>query len=86
VRCLSGYRFENGIACASHCFLMRMGLRQSFGATFKYNKTYGSIGAVIVFLTWLYLTGLCLLIGGEINTEIEHAAPAGKAPGQKASL
>src|SRR5215831_11459889 len=51
-----------------------------FGA---YNKTYGSIGAVIVFLTWLYLTGLCLLVGGEINTEIEHAAPGGKAPGRK---
>ena len=50
-----------------------------------YNKTYGSIGAVIVFLTWLYLTGLCLLIGGEINAEIEHAAPTGKAPGQKTS-
>jgi len=49
----------------------------------SYNKTYGSIGAVIVFLTWLYLTGLCLLIGGEINAEVEHAAPAGKAPGQK---
>jgi membrane protein len=51
----------------------------------SYNKTYGSIGAVIVFLTWLYLTGLCLLVGGEINAEIEHAAPAGKAPGQKTS-
>jgi membrane protein len=54
----------------------------SFGS---YNKTYGSIGAVIVFLTWLYLTGLCLLVGGEINAEIEHAAPTGKAPGQKTS-
>jgi membrane protein len=51
----------------------------------SYNKTYGSIGAVIVFLTWLYLTGLCLLVGGEINAEIEHAAPAGKAPGYKTS-
>ena len=51
----------------------------------SYNKTYGSIGAVIVFLTWLYLTGLCLLIGGQINAEIEHAAPTGKAPGQKTS-
>jgi membrane protein len=49
----------------------------------SYNKTYGSIGAVIVFLTWLYLTGLCLLVGGEINAEVEHAAPTGKAPGQK---
>src|SRR5512145_533987 len=51
----------------------------------SYNKTYGSIVAVIVFLTWLYLTGLCLLVGGEINAEIEHAAPSGKAPGQKTS-
>jgi membrane protein len=52
----------------------------NFGA---YNKTYGSIGAVIVLLTWMYVTGLCLLIGGEINAEIEHAAPEGKEPGEK---
>ena len=47
------------------------------------NKTYGSLGAVIVFLTWLYLTGLCVLVGGEINAEIAHAAPGGKAHEQK---
>lgn len=49
----------------------------------SYNKTYGSIGTVIVFLTWLYLTGFVILVGGEINAEIEHAAPEGKAPGEK---
>ena len=49
----------------------------------SYNKTYGSIGAVIVLLTWMYLTGLFLLLGGEINSEIEHAAASGKSEGQK---
>ena len=49
----------------------------------SYKKTYGSIGAVIVRLTWMYLPGLFVLIGGEINAEIEHAAQDGKAPGEK---
>jgi len=49
----------------------------------SYNKTYGSIGTVIVLLTWLYLTGLFILIGGEINSEIEHATRNGKAFGEK---
>jgi membrane protein len=49
----------------------------------SYNATYGSIGAVIVLLTWMYVTGLFILIGGEINAEIEHAAPSGKDPGEK---
>jgi membrane protein len=49
----------------------------------SYNATYGSIGAVIVLLTWMYLSGLFVLIGGEINAEIEHAAPSGKDPGEK---
>jgi membrane protein len=49
----------------------------------SYNATYGSIGAVIVLLTWMYVTGLFILIGGEINAEIEHAAPTGKDPGEK---
>lgn len=39
-----------------------------------YSATYGSLGAVIVLMLWLYLIGLVLLIGGEINCEIERAA------------
>ena len=40
----------------------------------SYSATYGSLGAVIVLMLWLYLTGTAILIGGEINSEIEHAA------------
>jgi len=49
-----------------------------------YDATYGSIGAVMVLLTWMYLRGLFLLVGGEINAELAHASAAGKAPGEQA--
>ena len=39
-----------------------------------YNATYGSLGAVIILLTWFYITGLMLLFGGEFNSEIEAAS------------
>ncbi|HEV2864934.1 MAG TPA: YihY/virulence factor BrkB family protein [Allosphingosinicella sp.] len=37
----------------------------------NYNATYGSLGAVIVFLTWLYLTAYIVLMGAELNAIIE---------------
>ncbi|MDQ3920336.1 MAG: YihY/virulence factor BrkB family protein, partial [Acidobacteriota bacterium] len=40
----------------------------------SYSKTYGSLGAVIILMLWLYFTGAAILIGGEINSEIEDAA------------
>jgi len=55
----------------------------------SYSATYGSIGAVIILMLWLYLTGAAVLIGGEINSEIENAAaeqgqPEAKVKGEKA--
>ena len=37
-----------------------------------YNATYGSLGAVIVMLTWLYLSAYVLLLGAELNSELER--------------
>ena len=41
----------------------------SFG---NYNETYGSLGAVIGFMTWIWISSTIVLLGGEINAEIEH--------------
>jgi membrane protein len=49
----------------------------------SYNETYGAIGGVMVMLLWLYLTGLVIVVGAEMNAEIEHASPHGKAAGEK---
>jgi membrane protein len=38
----------------------------------SFNKTYGSLGAVIGFMMWMYLSALVVLAGGELNSEIEH--------------
>lgn len=38
----------------------------------KYNVTYGSLGGVIIFVTWLYLSSFVLLFGAEFNSEVEH--------------
>jgi membrane protein len=73
-----------GSACAVLGWLLAsLGFAVYVNRFGSYNATYGSIGAVIVLLTWMYVTGLFVLIGGEINAEIEHTAPGGKDPGEK---
>lgn len=40
----------------------------------SYTVTYGSLGAVVILLMWFYITGLMLLLGAEVNSQIEAAA------------
>jgi membrane protein len=49
----------------------------------SYNVTYGSLGGVVVLLTWLYLSGFIFIVGGEINAILEHASRTGKAAGAR---
>jgi membrane protein len=49
----------------------------------SYTETYGFIGGVMILMLWFYLSGVALLLGAELNAEIEHASPYGKAPGEK---
>lgn len=60
-----------------------LGLQAYLGFAGNVNETYGTLGGAMVILLWLYVTGIAILIGGEMNAEIEHASPEGKAPGEK---
>ena len=48
----------------------------------NYAATYGSVGAVIVLMLWLYIAGLSILLGSEINALVEHHAREGKDKGE----
>jgi membrane protein len=49
----------------------------------NFTETYGALGVAMILMLWFYLSGLVILIGAELNAEIEHAALTGKEPGEK---
>jgi membrane protein len=49
----------------------------------KYDATYGSLGAVIVLLVWMWISSQVLLLGAEINSFLEHRSAEGKRPGAR---
>jgi membrane protein len=70
-------------------FATTVWLATSFGFKYyvtnmgAYVETYGAIGGVMVLMLWFYLSGLAILLGAEMNAEIEHASPYGKDEGEK---
>jgi len=44
----------------------------------NFNKTYGTLGAAIALMTWLYWTGFAMLVGAELNEELAKTSKAGK--------
>jgi membrane protein len=65
--------------------LASLGLRVYIHFFNNFSLTYGSLGAVIILLTWFYITGLMLLLGAEINSEIEAAAADARITGSRIS-
>ncbi len=58
-------------------WLISSGLFAIYVANFAhYDKTYGSISAVIIFLVWLYISNIAILLGAEFNAELERGRAA----------
>lgn len=71
------------VLATSVWILTSIGLRMYLHVAGSFNETYGAIGAVMVLLLWFHLTAVAILLGAELNSEIEHASPRGKDPGER---
>lgn len=62
-----------GSAVAAVLWLGASALFSWYASSFgKFNETYGSLGAVIGFMTWLWISAIVILIGAELDAEMEH--------------
>lgn len=69
--------FSPGAALATVLWLgISLGFRAYLRFAADYDAAYGTIGGVIVLLLWLYLSGFAILVGAELNAEIDRASEA----------
>jgi membrane protein len=62
-----------GSAIAALLWLGASALFSWYAASFgKFNETYGSLGAIIGFMTWLWISAIVILLGAEVDAEMEH--------------
>ncbi len=70
-----------GAILAVGCWI---GLSYLLGIYFRqfanFNKTYGTLGAAIALMIWLYWTGFAMLVGAELNAELAKISKKGKLP------
>ena len=61
-----------------------VGLSYILGIYFRsfanFNKTYGTLGAAVALMVWLYWTGFAMLVGAELNAELAKVSAEGKVP------
>ena len=63
----------SGSAFAAIAWLAASALFSWYASNFgNFNKTYGSLGAIIGFMIWMWLSIIVVLVGGKLNAEIEH--------------
>jgi membrane protein len=52
----------------------------------SYNKTYGSLGAIIGFMTWIWISIIVVLVGAKLDAEMEHQTARETTAGQPKPL
>jgi len=76
-----------GAAVAGTIWLFGSLLFSLYTANFaKYNETYGSLGAVVVLMLWLFLTSFSVIVGAEVNSEMERQTAKDTTEGRPAEL
>lgn len=76
-----------GAGVATVCWVLGSGLFSLYVERFgSFNETYGSLAGVIVFMLWLYLTATVVLLGAELNSELERQTRADTTVGTSLPL
>jgi membrane protein len=76
-----------GAVVATVAWLIASALFAVYTGNFgKYNQTYGSLGAVVVLMLWLFITALCVIVGAELNAELERQTFRDTTAGEEQGL
>lgn len=76
-----------GAVAATALWLIGSALFSLYVAHFAgYNKTYGALAAIVILLMWFYLTAFAILLGAELNAEMEHQTRVDSTVGRPAPM